>query len=608
MTRQNSLLTFPSSRGRVAGILAAALLALCSAPQAALADRPPVPDARARFKEGNRLFDRGEFHAALKAFQAAHRVSGNPKVYLNIALTHSRLKNAAGEARNLDLFLLSVEPGSFRERVLLFRQRLRSLRQNLGSVTVTGKRPGSTVTIGSRYVGKIPLGARIYLEPGSHGVAVEKHGYLGYFKPVRLGPGAHAAVEARLLVRQQQDHEQPGSPTAAVRRPAAKKKAMVVYLGAAHGVEPSSAKPLVGSFSSIFKGRVRGVEAVTRAQLAPLHGGALSRVISACKHDVCVRDALTKYRISASVFIRRTRVDKQRCRLGVLAIHKAEVVHASSSVVPCTAKELIAATILKAEACAGKFRQLLKQVAPPPRPSKKDLSKLRFAKLAEPDPSVCKVPRKRIVPVDFASKPPGARVTVDGKHCCARTPCRRLVPAGPRDVVFSWQNKKRRRTIWAGGPGQPVRLSPLSKDPVTVNRWFGMNIGPGMILYDGDELFSTTFDLLIGTLHWRNVYWTMVELKLPVSVGFAGLATRIGGRIALSDDRRHEVRGGAAFGFGVWPVVRDLSAGATITPHLQYVYNANAGSLGIGIDAHFFLSTLGGTLVPGGSLYFLWMI
>lgn len=180
-------------------------------------------------------------------------------------------------------------------------------------------------------------------------------------------------------------------------------------------------------------------------------------------------------------------------------------------------------------------------------------------------------------------------------------------------------------------PG-PAHGAPSPTDrPLARNiEWFEMNIGGGGLFMNvGDdrahavvvERFTPKADLLFFNLHWPWFHLTVLEVHPVFFLGFLGGGTRLGARVPLASDHRHELRVGAFLGMDAYLFhINSFSPTLSIKPHLQYVYNTRIGSVGAGIDVpisfHFKETMMGGDghtvsvppVMSGIMVYFRWSV
>jgi len=124
--------------------------------------------------------------------------------------------------------------------------------------------------------------------------------------------------------------------------------------------------------------------------------------------------------------------------------------------------------------------------------------------------------------------------------------------------------------------------------------WFGMNLGGGWAAPSN----HMKADLLLFTIRWPSLYWTVLEMYPIFFYGFLGGGTRIGGRIFVGESGREEIRVGLGVGGG-WFVPYEtkwyepdddewlwfpLVVGAVLIPHVQYIYNFEDVNVGVGLD------------------------
>jgi hypothetical protein len=72
---------------------------------------PVSAEARARFEEGSRLFDLGDYAEAIARFEEAYKLSGAPALLLSIAQAH-RMNHACAPAAHFYRRFLVKSPGS----------------------------------------------------------------------------------------------------------------------------------------------------------------------------------------------------------------------------------------------------------------------------------------------------------------------------------------------------------------------------------------------------------------------------------------------------------------------------------------------------------------
>lgn len=93
-----------------------------------------IDDARARFEEGQRLYEAGKFEDAIAAFEAAYKAKPHPNVLYNIGQAYERLLDYPSSVRFFERYLAETAPtAEFRNIV---ENRLRVLHNLPGRVSV----------------------------------------------------------------------------------------------------------------------------------------------------------------------------------------------------------------------------------------------------------------------------------------------------------------------------------------------------------------------------------------------------------------------------------------------------------------------------------------
>jgi hypothetical protein len=165
-------------------------------PALAVAGGPP-PDAKRTagqlLAEGNTLFEKQQFDAALARYQAAYETYPSPKILLNLGAAHAALNEPLAAVEFLERFLKTsgVEEGSALENQA--RDLLAASNAKLGRVGVVSKIEAEVV------FDKKPLG-RTPIEPfraiaGEHHLEARADGYPPFVQEVRLEAGATLDIE-----------------------------------------------------------------------------------------------------------------------------------------------------------------------------------------------------------------------------------------------------------------------------------------------------------------------------------------------------------------------------------------------------------------------------
>src|SRR6185369_1258087 len=151
--------------------LAAALLALGARP--ALASDDESERAEQAFKDGNRAFAAGDFHAAFAAYRAAWSLKQTFDIACNLGRTEVELSLARDAAEHLDYCLrtFSVSSrGEVKDAYKRFRELFVRVRREVAALSVEVRPSGAEITVDGASYGLAPLGRDIFLDPGPHRV------------------------------------------------------------------------------------------------------------------------------------------------------------------------------------------------------------------------------------------------------------------------------------------------------------------------------------------------------------------------------------------------------------------------------------------------------
>lgn len=181
-------------------VAACLLLGLAAAGRTARADDIQV---QARFDQGVKLFDEGEYDRAVEAFEGAYKERPLPDLLMNIATCYERLYRA-DKARDAYERFLATNPPAGSDLRLLAEKRLRVLRVLPGSITVDVAHDGASVLLtGSglerRARSPVTFGD---IPPGAYHVHVEEPGWESIDQDVKVLPGSAPIITQRLAREQ----------------------------------------------------------------------------------------------------------------------------------------------------------------------------------------------------------------------------------------------------------------------------------------------------------------------------------------------------------------------------------------------------------------------
>ena len=185
-------------RSRLAGLLAAALLACAgAAPADADADAGAEAEARAHFGRGVELVEQRAWAEALAEFVLSRRLHPTWKATKNAAACLAELGR---DDEALDLFEALLRefpelPAQTREEALAASAKLQ---ERVGVLAVEEGEPGAVVVVDERYRGELPAAASLRVGAGAHVVRLIKDGFEPLTARVVVTGGQRAAVAGRL--------------------------------------------------------------------------------------------------------------------------------------------------------------------------------------------------------------------------------------------------------------------------------------------------------------------------------------------------------------------------------------------------------------------------
>jgi len=170
------------------------------------AAKPPAPaevdartrDARARWEEGIRAFDREDFESARVSFEQAYAVMHIDSVLKNLAIAQLRSKHVLEGARNLAEYLRSAKGVADKDHAAV-QKLLTDAERELGRLAVETDVTDANIVIDGETVGRSPLGFDWYVSPGSHLISVSKAGYKTEEQSALVEAGQRKASSIRLL-------------------------------------------------------------------------------------------------------------------------------------------------------------------------------------------------------------------------------------------------------------------------------------------------------------------------------------------------------------------------------------------------------------------------
>ncbi len=157
-----------------------------------------IRQAQARWAEGKRAFEAGNYEAARVAFRQALTAYPHPALLQNLGEAELRLGRNVEAARHLSQYLRQATTVPAAQRRVV-TQSLESASARLGSIAVHANTDDAEVKIDGEFVGKSPLqGVVWYVEPGRHSVAAHKDGYIDVAESVEAPAGTTKQITLTL--------------------------------------------------------------------------------------------------------------------------------------------------------------------------------------------------------------------------------------------------------------------------------------------------------------------------------------------------------------------------------------------------------------------------
>src|SRR5262245_29963200 len=161
----------------------------------ALEWQTPEQQAADHFARGQKLYDKGNYAAALAEFEAAYQKTQAWEVLLNIGVTEENLQHYNGAVRALDRYLKEGADKVAPDRKARVESELRHIRSVVGEVSVTVPGAPATVEVDGRVVGSSPLPEGLLLAAGPHRLRVTRPGEIAADRTVEVKVGERTEVE-----------------------------------------------------------------------------------------------------------------------------------------------------------------------------------------------------------------------------------------------------------------------------------------------------------------------------------------------------------------------------------------------------------------------------
>lgn len=226
---------------RLLSLLGAALLLFVARPLRAADDE--TDRAELAFKDGNRAFAAGDYHAAFDAYRAAWSLKQTFDIACNLGRTEVELALARDAAEHLDFCLrtFSVSSrGEVRDANKRFRELFARVRREVAALSVDAHPAGAEISVDGASYGLAPLKYDLFLDPGEHRVRARLSGFQDQERVVIAEAGGAVKVSMTL------EHATPAiaaTPVVAAPREEAPPPS--------HGIEPRTVALIAGSGLSL---------------------------------------------------------------------------------------------------------------------------------------------------------------------------------------------------------------------------------------------------------------------------------------------------------------------------------------------------------------------
>jgi len=227
---------------RLLSLLGAALLFFVARPLRAADDE--TDRAELAFKDGNRAFAAGDYHAAFDAYRAAWSLKQTFDIACNLGRTEVELALARDAAEHLDYCLrtFSVSSrGEVRDANKRFRELFARVRREVAALSVEVHPTGAEISVDGASYGVAPLKVDLFLEPGEHRVRARLSGFQDEERVVNAEAGGTLKVSMTL------EHAPAALAVAAPAVAAPREEAPPP----SHGIEPRTVALIAGSGLSL---------------------------------------------------------------------------------------------------------------------------------------------------------------------------------------------------------------------------------------------------------------------------------------------------------------------------------------------------------------------
>lgn len=183
--------------------LALTQAALSAAPGRALAQTSASDNARVTqlFKSGKTAFSRNDMPEAERLFAEAFALRKSSDIAANLGQSELEQQKYRPAAEHFQWALVNLLPSASDAQRRAVESGLARARAEVGVLRLDIKPEGSEVLVGEQNLGKTPITAEVYVDPGEVIISVKHDGFVGMDKRVMVGKGTEQAVEIALVAK-----------------------------------------------------------------------------------------------------------------------------------------------------------------------------------------------------------------------------------------------------------------------------------------------------------------------------------------------------------------------------------------------------------------------
>jgi hypothetical protein len=181
-------------------------------PQASAAQKQR---ARSLFFKGMRLFKKGRYKEAVRAFETSARLVEKAVVVFNLAMSYRAVSDYKQSISAFRRYLRLAGGQVGRKRKKLVEKMIRSMEPKLGRLVLDISPAQAAVLLDGRRLGTAGVKSTLEVNPGKHRLTVKKPGYRDHSQTVTVGSGKAQVVRVQLVAKRPQKGKLTLSATAA---------------------------------------------------------------------------------------------------------------------------------------------------------------------------------------------------------------------------------------------------------------------------------------------------------------------------------------------------------------------------------------------------------